>query len=524
MPIRLHDQERGAALIVALLVTFVVLLLSLFVVQLSLHNTTASSYDRMRVQSLTAAEAGVNDFFNVLQRTPPERLPCNIPGIGLHLGPVTGSIQIFPGTASYAVEVHYYDASTPPVELDCALLGQDNPPAAASVASTGTTNGTVPRKMQAWVNLIKHRSGGFNAAIVADKGMCVSGNYTVDDPGTSFSADLYVNSGNLCIGSQQGGNMTVEGKIFVHDGSVSLGGNTAVRNDVWAWSSVSLADTQTSVQGSVISSSSSLSGNGSIGGSAKAGTTITCNNKTNPAAIGNCSPPVLNGQGLVIRGQPILRDSAQSAPPPATSVPPVCWTAVWADCVATQQDWINAGYTIELETSCTLAQTYLQNLMYTGNLVVRVTGCSELVLNQVNVQINGNLAIFTDGRIRFDTRNVFTGNGGNLYFIVGYQPNVNPTSCLVPAQSYAATTDYDILFNNNPDLRSLHVSMYTPGAMIFNNQTKNGGGSPPLTGQLLGGQFCSSNYFSMQFAPVLIPTVSPIAGFGQDVLWVREVA
>ena len=522
MLIRLRDQERGAALIVALLVTFVVLLLSLFVVQLSLHNTTASSYDRMRVQSLTAAEAGVNDFFNVLLRTAPQYLPCNSPGIGLHPGPVTGSVQIFPGTASYTVEANYFDASTQP--LGCAQLGQDKVPAAVSITSTGTTNGRVPRKMQAYANLIKQRSGGFNAAIVADKGLCLSGNFTLTDAqGQSFAADIYLNSGNLCFGVQSAGNSTVGGKIYVHDGSASFGGNLTIRNDVWAWGAVALQNTQTTVQGAVTTSSAlaSISGDGEIDANAKAGSTIVCSSKSNPAILSSCTS-VSNNKDLVIKGQSVLRDSPQDAHPPTATVPPVCWQPTWLDCQATESQWINAGYTIVTTNTCLDAQNYLKNLTVTANTVLRVTYCNDLVIDQTTVNMGGNLAIFTDGRILLNSKNTFTktGGDGNLFFISGYRPNVTPTSCPTPAQTYYPTTSYDIRFNNNPDYVNLKVSFYTPGAIIFNNQTKSNG----FTGQILGGQVCSSNNFAMSYTSVPAPGVSPISGFGQDVLWVREIA
>ena len=43
------------AMVVAIMVTFIVFLLSLFVIQVSTHNSQQSAYDRKRIQSVDAA-------------------------------------------------------------------------------------------------------------------------------------------------------------------------------------------------------------------------------------------------------------------------------------------------------------------------------------------------------------------------------------------------------------------------------------------------------------------------------------
>jgi len=66
---RIRDEERGLAMVVALMVVFVVLLLSTVVAAQSIHNGNASGYDRRRLQSVGAAEAGLNYFYNYLEQT-----------------------------------------------------------------------------------------------------------------------------------------------------------------------------------------------------------------------------------------------------------------------------------------------------------------------------------------------------------------------------------------------------------------------------------------------------------------------
>ncbi len=54
-------EERGVALVVALLVTFVVMLLGTAVISLAIHNSVQSGMDRKRLQSVSAAEEGLNE-------------------------------------------------------------------------------------------------------------------------------------------------------------------------------------------------------------------------------------------------------------------------------------------------------------------------------------------------------------------------------------------------------------------------------------------------------------------------------
>jgi len=64
--IKKFNEERGIAMVTALLVSLVVLFLSIVVVALSLHNSTISSFDRKRIQAVDAAEAGIDAWFSGL--------------------------------------------------------------------------------------------------------------------------------------------------------------------------------------------------------------------------------------------------------------------------------------------------------------------------------------------------------------------------------------------------------------------------------------------------------------------------
>ena len=68
---RIRDDDRGVAMVVAVMVVFVVMLLATVVFAQAVHNSTASGYDRKRLQSVDAAEAGLNYFFNYLEQSSP---------------------------------------------------------------------------------------------------------------------------------------------------------------------------------------------------------------------------------------------------------------------------------------------------------------------------------------------------------------------------------------------------------------------------------------------------------------------
>ena len=67
---RLREEERGVAMIIAVSVAFVILILSTIVVAQSIHSLESSGYDRERLLSINAAEAGTNQWYAYLQSTP----------------------------------------------------------------------------------------------------------------------------------------------------------------------------------------------------------------------------------------------------------------------------------------------------------------------------------------------------------------------------------------------------------------------------------------------------------------------
>ena len=64
-------------MIMALAVAFIVLLLSTVVVAQSIHSLDSSGYDRERLLSVNAAEAGTNYWYAFLETTPPGTMATN---------------------------------------------------------------------------------------------------------------------------------------------------------------------------------------------------------------------------------------------------------------------------------------------------------------------------------------------------------------------------------------------------------------------------------------------------------------
>ena len=66
---RIHQEEDGVAMVIAMMVVFVVVLLSIVIFDLSIHNTQQAAYDRKRVTSVAAAESGIDRAWNLVQFT-----------------------------------------------------------------------------------------------------------------------------------------------------------------------------------------------------------------------------------------------------------------------------------------------------------------------------------------------------------------------------------------------------------------------------------------------------------------------
>ena len=98
---RLRDEERGVAMIIAVSVAFVILILSTVVVAQSIHSLESSGYDRERLLSVNAAEAGTNQWYAYLQSTPALSMSAD-PGCSVSTGQlsIAQTVQSGPSAAA----------------------------------------------------------------------------------------------------------------------------------------------------------------------------------------------------------------------------------------------------------------------------------------------------------------------------------------------------------------------------------------------------------------------------------------
>ena len=458
MLIRLRTDESGLAMVISLMVAFVILILSTVVVAQSIHTLDSSGYDRRRLTSVNAAEAGTNYFYQYFQTTPATSLSCS---------PVTRTVGAGPATSSFTATPTYYNATG--TVMTCPFT-DDTYPTYVLVNSVGTTVGQTQRTFQSYIKLTPNH-GGFDGALFSNSGsVSIPNNFNLYGS-SGNNADIYVVTGNYT----QGQLSNVRGSVYVANGSATMNNSAQIQGDLWTLNAASL----TTVTGDVTSTTSTISG-GTVGGNAKAAGAIT---------------------STVAGTKSQFQTGIQN--PPTQTFPQITYDA---------NDWINTGYTEHVysgATACTDARTFVEGTIPAGNHVVRITGgtpCTYQNTNNSTVTLNGNLAIISDFGIDISQRSNWNGvtSTRSLFFISVWE---SAPTCANKA----------IRTGNNTDFNALtRVMFYTPCSLTLANQTA-------FTGQALGSPINISNQFSLTYYPVLIPGVTGITGFDQDISYVREV-
>lgn len=198
-----RGDDRGIALISAVIVVIVSSTLVAVAIGLATNATKASSRDRDRSVAITAAESGVDHALGAMVKAD-GGLPCRWPLTG------TASTQSAPRNGSYVATITYYAMNGVGIreELPCAggYLNPSLVPSEAVVTSTGTAvlPGTEPqtsRTMQAGVRLQKLDS----LAEPNRKALFVKQDADVGDGlkvgvahGDGLPADVYVGRDFIC--------------------------------------------------------------------------------------------------------------------------------------------------------------------------------------------------------------------------------------------------------------------------------------------------------------------------------------
>jgi cytoskeletal protein CcmA (bactofilin family) len=410
---RLHERlrdEQGVALVTAMLISMVVVTLGATSVSLAVHNSEQSAYDRRNVQSIHAAEAGINFYFSHLQSGGVDSFECSVS-------------QTLPSTppTSFEATLALYDSAGLP--LPCPLA--DVEPDTALIRSVGrSTKASPARTMEAYVQLVPLPGGPFGEfAIFSDAQPQFNSNVQVYG-GEAVQGNIYSNA-SVVIQS----NSTIYGSIEAQ-GSVLLSSNAEVKRSVLAGSSVQLNSNARILQHVTSAGSSvALDSNAQVLQDARAATTITL--------LGNAAI-----DGLVLPNTP-------SAPPEYRPFPELVFDPF---------AWQEAGYTVQTFSTCADAKAFMGGIG-SGNYVVRITSACDLAYaSNERVTVRGNLAVIADGSLTMDSNSGFVNEGDehNLFLLFGL----------------SGSTPCDINFRSNTVIGpGLKTVLYTPCRVDMRSNT-----------------------------------------------------
>jgi hypothetical protein len=520
---RIRDDERGVAMIVAMGVMFVVTMLVAVVFAETLHNSSASAYDRKRLQSVDAAEAGLDYFYNALEHTQASSLTSI---------PLAGSVAASPGSATFTLTPTWYSTpqGTPGYEVT-GPFSDSNFPHSVKVVSAGLTNGVVTRRMETFM-AITPVFGGFAGAVVTENCLNLVNSFVING-NTVYDGDVVVTN---CNASMTSGSQVIKGNVYVNcptcvgGGSLDVSAQVHIYGDAWANGSVTINQPQALIDHNAISSTSSLSvAAGNVTGSGSYCTSVSGTSNIHGGTLLQCQgpPPTPNFPQI----------SYTDAGAPASS-PPLTYgvgtDASWygpnvKGCSATPVTdcyeeivFGTAGSTST--TACNDARNYIEgtgsgtwnggvgvpniaaNGPYSGLVVRILSSCTYSSSNNVTINLNADLSLISNGSITLSQRSTWTGAGGSRKMFL-----------MVPWQQNGACPTGDVTVGNNTNFNSLiSVGLYTPCTAHMSNQNA-------FYGQVVGRSVDIGNNWNMNFRPVIFPGAH-VSGFIQDVAYIREIA
>lgn len=483
MPIRtrIREEERGLAMVVSLMVVFVVLLLATVVFGQAVHNSNQSGYNRNRLTSVGAAEAGLNYWYNYLQNWTPT---------GSAPGAVTRTVGSSPGSASFTATPTFY-SDTAGTTAFTGTITSSSYPQSVKIKSVGTTNGGTTRTMETFI-VLRAIYGGLTGALVANSNTTFTNSFTING-NNGNDADIIVLSGDF---SAPSGLEAIHGSIYVPAGSASVGTGVHIYGQVWANNSVTVNHPVALIDTDLKSTTSSVTvSSGAVSGNAYYCTGAAPNNvagtKNQTCALGT---------------------------PPTQAFPQITWN---------QTNWTNSGYTNIVTftgaSACTDARNYVESTgAYAatgfsghnlGNTVVRISAsCVYSNSNNAVITMNNNLAVITDSEIDLSQRSTWNGATSlrDLFFISTWPA----ASC--PASGSAGS--HNVTLGNLTGFNSLvETFVYSPCTVTMNNN--NGA----FTGQVIGTTLSIGNQFQQNYKPVLVPGAN-LTSYNQDIAYIREVA
>jgi hypothetical protein len=462
---RLHREERGFAIITAVLTSAIVVILGTTVVQLAMHNSEASAHDRRRVQAVAAAEAGLDYYMSFLTGTGGQMYCGGAPEVSK---PMVGSPGRFVVTG-----VTFYDASGVPMPCP------PTDPRAVKLVSTGyagPVGNEVERTMESYSKLTVATGSTFDnaGAVFAQNNVTFTANATIG--GQNFSdADVYTN-GNISLGA----NSTLYGRIFAQ-GTLTMQSGSEIKKDVHTKGSITMAS-KSIIRGSAIASG--VSGTPS---------SITLGNNSRIYNGAKASGAITGGTVTPYRDQ----NQTGLTAPPARSYPTYVYDA---------SHWV--GYTNPgVFADCGLAEAYIRTSWAPGtNLLVRVSSSCTLTFTTNTYNVKGNLAIISNGPVVLNTNARFapvSGVTANVFLMAGLS-GVPPCGITLNPNS-----------GFGPGLTTL---MYAPQACTVDLKSNTG----ISQGQILGGTVNFHHTAQFAYSRLTVPGTGA-GGYKQDVVYKREV-
>lgn len=478
--------EEGVALVTGLLVSMVVLTLSVTAVSLSIHNTGASSYDRRRLQSIDAAEAGIDAYFSMLGTTRFSQIPSHTFGTATTDANcvLTGTLSGTP-TASYTVTPTFYSNSTGdessgmtcPERFNRAL--SNGLTRYVKLTSVGVVAGqTAPvRTMVSKARLsVTSTSANFPSfAIFAHGNASLLANIDLYSASGRNDANVYSDQ-SLTVSTRT----SIRGNLYVQGSVTIANGNFWARGDVWANNALTMSGGR--IDGTAISSTSTigLSGNTFVG-NAKAAGAITVQN---PARVYGTQSPNTAGIGA----------------PPVYSYPTFYWNAA---------DWPGYVTASDCGTSPTGAAGLI-NAWASGDLYIHLTNSCEL--NVPQKILPGNLGIISQGSITLPVGTNLTTTS-TTPFRVYLMAGVFPVGVTQTCGNFLANS-------NSGTGANLKTLIYTPSGCSATMESN----SSFASGQIFSGMVTMKSNAPFTFESVSLPgTTDEPVGSLVDVVYKREV-
>jgi hypothetical protein len=415
---------------------------------------------RQRNSALDLAEGQVDTMVQRITQITGSaaNLPCTA---------TTTDTSSVPDTVTISTTVAYYDAAG--TILTCPLSSTATPARALvrSVATGQTISQTLPtrRVMEALLTLQAPPPPQLTKSIFSGGSMTISNNTTINGTGGTNNADLYTNGAFSCSNNE-----TISGSVYTQS-TLSMTNSCVITGDAWAVGGFVASSPQNSVGGRVLVSggNATLDNHSSAAGGVQASGTITWSRC--PA---QCSP------------------NTPVPAPPVQTFPQLSWDA------ATQQAWIDAGYTIVTQNDCSLSggtngpgQWLADNAAtLTGPTLLRTT--CRLSLNGGTARLANDLAVFADGGITLDGNlsiTSTTAGSRNLYLVQPYNAALTPCSVdgilvknHVSVDSTVSTLLYSPCIVHKANLATITGQMYSAATVQIDNQLNMTFASLPVYG------------------------------------------